>query len=175
MIKNFFLTIFFVTFVVNNALATSIFDALKQAYKNNTELNAERENIKVSKEELKISKSEYFPSATITSSKSKENTEKLTNQGGGDASITDVDPLTTSIKLEQTIIDFGRGAEYNKKKIGINLAEAKLIKKEQEILYKVIEIYTGLIFSNEKLKINQQEILCQFSLENNYIKSLLKY
>ena len=37
-----------------------------------------------------------------------KNTNKLTNQSGGDASVTDVDPFTTSIKLEQTLLDFGR-------------------------------------------------------------------
>ena len=68
--------------------------------------------------ELKISKSDYLPSATITSSKSQEDTNKLTNQSGGDATISDVDPLSTSIKIEQTLIDFGRSADYKKKKIG---------------------------------------------------------
>jgi outer membrane protein len=133
-------------------------DALNQAFKNNTELNAERENINISKEDLKISKGDYLPSASITGSKSKEKTNKLTNQSEGDASITDVDPLTTSIKLEQTLIDFGRDAEYKKKKIGINLAEAKLLKKEQDIFYKVIEVYSGLILANEKLIINQRNL-----------------
>ena len=74
----------------------------------------------ISKEELNISKSNYLPSVTLSGSKSKEETNKLTNQSGGDATITDVDPTTTSIKLEQTLIDFGRGADYQKNKIGIN-------------------------------------------------------
>ena len=139
----------------SNVFALTLKEALIQTYKNNTELNAERENIKVSQEDLTISKADYLPSATITGSKSKESTNKLTNQSGGDASITDVDPLTTSIKIEQTLIDFGRDAEYKKKKIGINLAEAKLLKKEQDILYKAIEAYSGLILANEKLTINQ--------------------
>ena len=139
----------------SNVFALTLKEALIQTYKNNTELNAERENIKVSQEDLTISKADYLPSATITGSKSKESTNKLTNQSGGDASITDVDPLTASIKLEQTLIDFGRDAEYQKKKIGINLAEAKLLKKEQDIFYKAIEAYSGLILANEKLTINQ--------------------
>ena len=113
-----------------------------QAYNNNKELNAERENIKVSKEELKISRSEYLPSATITGSKSQENTNEITDRDGKDTIIEDVNPLTKSIKLEQTLIDFGRGAEYDKSKIGIILAEAKLLKKEQEILYKSAEAFT---------------------------------
>jgi len=96
-----FLIIIVVMLGTSNVFALTLKEALIQTYKNNTELNAERENIKVSKEDLRISKGDYLPSASITGSKSKEKTNKLTNQSGGDASITDVDPLTTSIKIEQ--------------------------------------------------------------------------
>ena len=63
-----------------------------------------------------------------------------------------------SLTITQTLIDFGRGAELSKSKIGIELAKAKLLKKEQEILYKSIEAYTGLISANEKFKINKSNV-----------------
>ena len=152
------LTILFISLLFSNsALAKSLLDVLKEAYQNNTELNAERENLIISEQELKISKSDYLPSATITSSKSQEDTNKLTNQSGGDATISDVDPLSTSIKIEQTLIDFGRSADYKKKKIGIDLAREKLLKKEQEILYKAIEAYSSLIAAIEKEEINKKK------------------
>ena len=166
-----FLIIIVVILGTSNVFALTLKEALIQTYKNNTELNAERENIKVSKKDLRISKGDYLPSASITGSKSKESTNKLTNQSGGDASITDVDPLTTSIKIEQTLIDFGRDAEYKKKKIGINLAEAKLLKKEQDILYKAIEAYSGLILANEKLTINQRNLsLLEMQVETDKVR-----
>ena len=169
--KKVFLIIIVVIFGTSNVFALTLKEALIQTYKNNTELNAERENIKVSKKDLRISKGDYLPSASITGSKSKESTNKLTNQSGGDASITDVDPLTTSIKIEQTLIDFGRDAEYKKKKIGINLAEAKLLKKEQDILYKAIEAYSGLILANEKLTINQRNLsLLEMQVETDKVR-----
>jgi outer membrane protein len=153
--KKILLVIVFTIISINYAFSVTLTEALIQTYKNNTELNAERENVKVSQKDLIISKADYLPSASITGSKSKEKTNKLTNQGGGDASVTDVDPLIATIKLEHTLVDFGRDAEYKKKKIGINLAEAKLLKKEQDIFYKAIEAYSGLILANEKLTINQ--------------------
>ena len=156
--KKVFLIVIAIIFGTSNAFALTLKEALIQTYKNNTELNAERENIKVSKEDLTISKADYLPSATITGSKSKESTNKLTNQTGGDASISDVDPLIASIKLEQTLIDFSRDAEYEKKEIGISLEKAKLLKKEQDIFYKAIEAYSGLILANEKLTINQRNL-----------------
>ena len=45
-----------------------------------------------------------------------------------------------------------------KSKIGLNLADAKLLKTEQDILYKAVEAYSGLIFTDEKLKINQNNV-----------------
>ena len=145
-------------FLTPKAFAVTLTEALIQAYKNNPELNAERENIKISDEDLNISKSEYLPTLTLSGSKSEEKTNKLTNRSGGDASITDVNPLTTSIKIEQTIIDFGRSADYEKNKIGLDLAKVKLLKKEQDILFKAVEAYTGLILANEKYSINQKNI-----------------
>ena len=158
-------------FFIPKVLAVTLSEALTQAYKNNPELNAERENIKVSEENLNISKGDYLPSLTLSGSKSKENTNKLTNQSGGDASITDVDPLSTSVTIEQTLIDFGRAAEHDKNKIGINLAKAKLLKKEQDILYKAVEAYTGLILANEKFEINKVNVnLLERQVETNSIR-----
>ena len=152
--------IFFISFLFNtNLLAVTLPEALLEAYKNNPVLNAERENINISQENLNISKSEFLPTITITGTKSREDTTKLTNQSGGDATITDVDPLTKSILIEQTLYDGkGRSADLEKSKIGMDLAKAKILKVEQEILYKAVEAYTGLIFTNKKLKINQSNI-----------------
>ena len=145
-------------FLLNNANAETFSAALKKAYNDNNELNAERESLNISEQELKISMSSYLPSVTLSGSKSSEDTNKLTNQNGTDATISDVDPTVQSLTITQTLIDFGRGAELSKSKIGIELAKAKLLKKEQEILYKSIEAYTGLISANEKLKINRSNV-----------------
>ncbi len=145
-------------FLLNNANAETFSAALKKAYNDNNELNAERESLNISEQELKISISSYLPSVTLSGSKSSEDTNKLTNQNGTDATISDVDPTVQSLTITQTLIDFGRGAELSKSKIGIELAKAKLLKKEQEILYKSIEAYTGLISANEKLKINRSNV-----------------
>ena len=144
--------------VTVNLNAESFSIALSKAYKNNSELNAERENIIISEQELKISQGNYLPTVTLSGSKSQEDTNKLTNQSGGNATINDVDPFTRSISISQTLIDFGRGAELSKSRIGLDLAKAKLLKKEQDILFKTTEAYTGLVLANEKLKINRDNV-----------------
>ena len=166
--KKIILILFSVLFLNQQALAVTLFEALTETYKNNTDLNAERENIDISEEDLKISKSNYLPTVTISGSKSQEDTNKLTNRAGVEQSVNDVDPSTQSIKIEQTLIDFGRNADVKKNEIGIDLAAIKLLKKEQEVLLKAIEAYSGLILANEKLKINQSNLnLLERQVETN--------
>tara|TARA_B100001094_G_scaffold298631_1_gene322662 strand:- start:70 stop:1365 length:1296 start_codon:yes stop_codon:yes gene_type:complete len=166
--KKIILILFSILFLNQNVLAVTLFEALTEAHKNNLDLNAERENISVSKEDLKISKSNYLPSVTISGSQSQEDTNKLTNRAGTEQSVKDVDPSTQSIKIEQTLIDFGRNADIKKNKIGINLAAIKLLKREQEVLFKAIEAYSGLILANEKLEINKSNLnLLERQVETN--------
>ena len=166
--KKTILILFSVLFLNQQVLAVTLFEALTEAYKNNTDLNAERENINISEEDLRISKGNYLPTVTISGSKSQEDTSKLTNRSGIEQSVNDVDPSTQSIKIEQTILDLSINADVQKNKIGINLAVIKLLKKEQEVLLKVIEAYSGLILANEKLKINQSNFnLLERQVETN--------
>ena len=156
--KLFLKIILFTVYLTTSVFAETFNAALKRAFETNPELNAERESLNISQQELNISKGSYLPTVTLSGSKSDEDTEKLTNRDGSNASITDVDPTVKSITVTQTLIDFGRGAELAKSKIGIELAKAKLLKKEQDILYKTIQAYTGLVSANEKLKINRSNV-----------------
>ena len=156
--KKIILILFSLLFLSQQVLAVTLFKALTEAYKNNPDLNAERENISISKENLKISKGNYLPSVIISGSKSQEDTSKLTNRAGGDATINDVNPLTQSLTIEQTLIDLGINADVQKNLIGINLSKIKLLKKEQEILLKAVEAYSGLILAKEKSKINESNL-----------------
>ena len=158
-------------FCFSNAFSVTLYDALNQTYKNNIQLNAERENIKASEEDVNISKADYKPSLTLSGSKSIEDTNKLTNQSGGDATISDVDPFTTSIKLEQTILDFGRDITLQKNITALDLAKAKLVKKEQDILHKAIDAFTNLILARETLDINSKNLnLLIRQVENDKIR-----
>ena len=157
--KKIFLISLISFFFNTNLSAATLSEALLEAYKNNPVLNAERENINISQENLNISKSEFLPTITITGTKSKEDTTRLKNQDGSNATISDVDPLTTSLLIEQTLFDGNaRNSDLEKSEIGIDLAKAKILKVEQEILYKAVEAYTGLILANKKLRINRSNV-----------------
>ena len=156
--KKIFIYFLIIVFFNTNLFADNLTEALLKAYNKNPKLNAERENISVSEENINISKSDYLPSITLSATKSKEDTNKLTNQSGGDASITDVDPLTTSLLIEQTLYDGARNADLKKNELGLDVAKVQLLKVEQEILYQAVEAYTGLILANKKYKINQSNV-----------------
>lgn len=171
MIKK-FLIIFLAILYSSNSLAVSLEDAILQAYKNNPELNAERENLKASKEDVNISRSEFLPTITLSGSKSEEKTEKLTDRSGANSAITDVNPKTRSITVEQKLFQgFGGVADLQKNKIGLNLAEVILIQKEQDILLKAVEAYTGLKLASEKVEINKRNVnLLERQVETDQIR-----
>ena len=169
--KNIFIIIFSTLFLFSKSYSETLNTALERAYVTNPELNAERESLNISEQELKVSLSSYLPTVTLEGSKSQEDTEKLTNRDGSNASFTDVDPANKSITITQTLIDLGRGAELAKSKIGIELAKAKLLKKEQEILYKAADAYTGLISAKEKFTINRSNVnLLERQVETDRIR-----
>ena len=157
--KKIFVYFLIILFFNTSLFADNLAEALLKAYNKNPKLNAERENINISKEDINISKSDFLPTITLSGTKSKEDTSKLTNQSGGDASITNVDPLTTSLLIEQTLYDGrSRNADLEKNKLGLDVSKIKLLKVEQEILYQAIEAYTGLVLANNKYKINQSNV-----------------
>ena len=169
--KKLLISISLTVFSFSNAFAVTLYDALNQTYQNNIQLNAERENIKASEEDINISKAGYRPSLTLSGSKSIEETNNLTSQSGGDTTINDVNPFTTSIKLEQTILDFERDLTHEKNISALDLAKAKLIKKEQDVLHSAIDIYSNLILAREKLNINRKNLnLLRRQVENDKIR-----
>jgi outer membrane protein len=169
--KKLLLVVSLTTFSFSNAIAVTLYDALNQTYQNNIQLNAERENLKASEEDINISKADYKPKLTLSGSKSIESTNKLTNQSGGDATISDVDPFTTSIKLEQTLLDYGRDLTLEKSITALDLAKARLIKKEQDVLHSAIDAYTNLILAREKQDINRKNLnLLRRQVENDKIR-----
>ena len=145
-------------FIPLKAYAVSLLEALNETYNNNIQLNAERENIKAAEEDINISKADYLPSLTLSGSKSYENTNDINTQGGSDASVNDVNPLSASIKLEQSLLDYGRDITHEKNITGLDLAKAKLHKKEQDVLYSAINAFSALILAREKVEINRQNL-----------------
>ena len=131
--KNIYLITSLLLLSVTSVAAATLSDALKTTFQNNLELQAERKNLEVQKEVLNISKSDFFPTLTLSGTKSFEETNKLTNQDGTDASITDTDTMTSSVKLEQTLLDGNsRDSTYEKSKLDLTFLKQNLLKKSKK-------------------------------------------
>ena len=135
-------------FNFNESKANTLFDSLNSAYINNPKLNAERANMRASREEKKESVSEFLPSITISGYVGEQ---ENTNPGTD----TNFRPSEQSMTIEQKIFQGGSGvANFIKKKHGQTLGEFKLKKTEQEILLDASKAHSQLLLNKEKLNIN---------------------
>jgi len=134
-------------FVFNESKANTLFDSLNSAYLNNPKLNAERANMRASREEKREAVSEFLPSVTISGYVSDQE-----NTGG---STSNFKPSEQSMTVEQKIFQGGYGiANFGKKRHGQALGEFKLKKIEQEILLAAAKAHTELLLNRKKVNIN---------------------
>ena len=147
--KIFFIVAFTLSF--NESRANTLFDSLNSAYLNNSKLNAERANMRASKEEKRESVSEFLPSVTISGYISEQD-----NTGG---SVSNFKPSEQSLEIEQKLFQGFSGVSNLRKKIyGQNIAEFKLKKIEQETLLDAAQVHIDLLLNKKKVNINLMNI-----------------
>jgi len=99
--------IFFLVFTESRS--DTLIDSLKSAYLNNLKLNAERANMRASKEEKREAISEFLPDVTISGYRSEQdNTKGNLNSN--------LKPSEESVLIEQKIFQGGAGIAKFKKK-----------------------------------------------------------
>ena len=153
--KLFFKIILIVTFFIGfgESKANTLLESLQSAYLNNSKLNAERANMRASKEEKREAVSEFLPSVTISGYKSSQDSF---NSNLADVNI---DPKERSILVEQKIFQgFAGVANLQKKRKGQKLGEFKLKKVEQEILLEAAKVHTELFLNKNKVNINLSNV-----------------
>ena len=151
--KYFFKILLIVIFTLgfNESEANTLLDSLNSAYLNNPKLNAERANVRAISHEKEGALSEFRPSITISGYVSEQDNTK------GDES--NYKPSEQSLLIEQKIFQgFGGIANLKKQKYEYNLAEFKLQKIEQEILFAAAEVHANLLLSQKKVDINKINI-----------------
>ena len=138
------------SFVVGKSEANTLIDSLNSAYLNNPKLNAERANMRASKEEKREAVSEFLPSVTISGYISEQDNTK-TNETGD----SHFNPDEQSMTVEQKIFQGGAGvANFVKKTLGQRIGEFNLKKIEQEVLLEAAKAHTNLLLSIKKVNIN---------------------
>lgn len=147
--KYFFKIVLTVIFALgfNESRANTLFDSLNSAYLNNLKLNAERANMRASREEKRESFSEFLPSITISG--------YVSEQDNTGESVSNFKPSEQSLEIEQKIFQgFSGVSNLRKKMYGQNLAEFKLKKVEQETLLAAAKAHADLLLGKKKVNIN---------------------
>jgi len=150
LMKHIFKIFLIIVFVLNikESKANTLLDSLNLAYLNNPKLNAERANMRASREEKRESVSEFLPSVTISGYVGEQ---ENTNPGDD----TNFRPSEQSMTIEQKIFQGGSGvANFMKKKHGQDLGKFKLKKVGQEILLEAAEVHTNFLLNKKKVNIN---------------------
>jgi len=153
--KYFFKTILILAFIIafNESKADSLLDSLQSAYLKNSKLNAERANMRASREEKREAISEFLPTVTISGYRSSQDNTKGNNADSY------LEPEEQSLLIEQKIFQgFSGVANLQKKRKGQKLGEFKLKKVEQEILLEAAKAHTELLLNRKKVNINLMNI-----------------
>ena len=97
--KYFFKTILILAFIIafNESKADSLLDSLQSAYLKNSKLNAERANMRASREEKREAISEFLPTVTISGYRSSQDNTKGNNADSY------LEPKEQSLLVEQKI------------------------------------------------------------------------
>ena len=149
--KYFFKIILILIFTLSfsESKANTLLESLQSAYLNNSKLNAERANMRASREEKREAVSEFLPSVTISGYNSAQDNSK------GTADDLYIEPKERSLLVEQKIFQgFGGVANLQKKRKGQKIGEFKLKKVEQEILLEAAKAHTELLLNRKKVNIN---------------------
>ncbi len=136
-------------------LANDLIFFLESAYKNNPKLKAERENLKATKENINISRSEFLPSVTVTGTLDNSQSTDRTNQSGSSLADLSNDTATQSVSVDQKIFQGFEGYNSLKKsKLEVEQANYKLKNIEQEIILKSITAYYDLVYKTKSREFN---------------------
>ena len=128
---------------------------LKKAINNNLELNAERKNLELAKQDKKISRSEFLPSITISGDQTSTTSTNRTNQSGASLADSNSDTETKNISLEQVIFSGFKGLNtFKKSELETQKASLKLKQKEQQIIFETAFAYFDYIFKSNNEKFN---------------------
>ena len=102
--KNIFILFVFFLFGTN-LNAQDLLKTLSDAFKNNSQLNAQRASLNASKQDVNISRGEFLPSVTLSGDKATQQDTKRTNTSGVSLQDTNSTPESRSVVVEQKIFD----------------------------------------------------------------------
>ena len=154
MTKYLLIVLFLLNFSVTSA-EESLKYYVKTALEKNPKINAEKQNLKAIEENVNISKSEFFPSLTLSGSQTSIQSSEITNQSGTKLGNTKRNTETKKFSVDQKIFQGFKGYnDLKKSKLEAQKANLQFKEIEQEIILQSVSAYFDLIFKNKNRNFN---------------------
>ncbi len=132
---------------------------IKKALENNIKLNAERKNLESSKQSKNISRSEFFPSITLSGDQTSTTSTNRTNQSGANLSDESLDTESTTISLEQKIFSGFKGVNtFEKSELEMQRAILELKEAEQQTILDTAKAYFDFIYKSQNESFNLSNV-----------------
>jgi|TARA_B110000881_G_scaffold186350_1_gene175062 outer membrane protein len=132
---------------------------VEKALKNNLQLNAERKNFESAKQSKNISRSEFFPSVTLSGDQSSSSSTNRTNKNGTSLTDSNSDSESTTLSVEQKIFSGFKGFNTLKKS-ELETQQANLFLKKvlQQTVLDSVFAYYDLIFKSKNERFNLSNV-----------------
>ena len=128
---------------------------IQKALDNNLQLNAERKNFESAKQTKIISRSEFFPTITLSGDQTSTVSTNRTDQNGTSLSDSNSDTESKKISIDQKIFSGFKGLNtFKKSELETRKAKLKLKKTEQQTILDTTSAYFDLIFKSKNEKFN---------------------
>lgn len=167
--KNLKIALIVLCLISNTTFATTLSDALVQAYQNNPELIAAREKLKATDEQMYRAISGFLPTIQYAARKTYQKndtdlTASTTNIGQTQAVKTSPwnhnKRRTTDVNIQQNLFNGGQDVMAVRiAKYTIEAAREELLATEQKVLSDAINAFLGVIYAKQVLEINKENVL----------------
>jgi outer membrane protein len=128
---------------------------IEKALKNNLQLNAERKNFDSTKQSNNISRSEFFPSVTLSGDQTSSTSTNRKNQSGANLADNNQDSESKTLSVEQKIFSGFKGVNtFKKSALETQKANFTLKQVEQQTILNTASAYFDLIFKSKNEKFN---------------------
>ena len=128
---------------------------IESAFKNNLELNAERQNQKSIKQNINISRSEFLPSISLTGDQSSSTSTNKKDPDGSVLPDSNLDTETKTITVDQKLFQGFKGYNSLKKsELEVKKADFRLKQTEQQTIVETVSAYFDFVFKSKNEEFN---------------------
>ncbi|MBA1339567.1 MAG: outer membrane protein [Pelagibacterales bacterium] len=157
--KIFIILIFLLSNFFSLASANELIIFLESAYKNNPQINAQRENLKAIKENVNISKSKFLPTISLSGDINSVESYNKNDTSGLKLPDSNSNKETRTISVDQKIFQgFENFNLLKKSELEVEQARYQLIQIEQEVILDSVFAYFDLIFKLKNKNFNLKNV-----------------